>query len=56
MTRINISLDTLIPERFRRITRVGDIGKTLAGLEAARRVGFQRIKLNTRDPEAPQPR
>ena len=47
VTRINISLDTLIPERFRAITRVGEIGKTLGGLEEALRVGFQRIKLNT---------
>jgi len=47
VTRINISLDTLDPDRFRHITRVGRIEKTLNGLEAARRVGFQRIKLNT---------
>lgn len=47
VTRINISLDTLNPERFRRITRVGDIEKTLGGLDAALRTGFQRIKLNT---------
>ena len=47
VTRINISLDTLDPERFRRITRVGQIEKTLAGLDAAIAVGFKRIKLNT---------
>ena len=47
VTRINISLDTLRPERFRAITRVGEIDKTLRGLEAALRLGFQRLKLNT---------
>lgn len=47
VTRINVSLDTLIPERFRKITRLGRLDKTLAGLEAARAVGFQRIKLNS---------
>ncbi len=46
VTRINISLDTLDPERFRNITRIGQIERTLGGLEAAIRVGFQRIKLN----------
>jgi len=45
--RINISLDSLKPERFRRITRVGDLDRVLAGIEAARRAGFGRIKLNT---------
>ncbi len=47
VTRINISLDTLDSERFRKITRVGDIQKTLDGLDSALRVGFQKIKLNT---------
>jgi GTP 3',8-cyclase len=45
--RVNISLDTLRPERFRSITRVGQIEKTLAGLEAALGAGFRRIKLNS---------
>ncbi|MCC5857741.1 MAG: GTP 3',8-cyclase MoaA [Ectothiorhodospiraceae bacterium] len=45
--RINISLDSLHPQRFRRITRVGDLDKVLRGIEAARTAGFQRIKLNT---------
>lgn len=44
--RINISLDSLDPERFRRITRVGDLSKVLRGIEAAQRAGFARIKLN----------
>ncbi|MBK1722837.1 GTP 3',8-cyclase MoaA [Thiocystis violacea] len=46
VTRVNISLDSLQPQRFRRITRLGDIGKTLSGIEAAMRAGFRRIKLN----------
>jgi cyclic pyranopterin phosphate synthase len=44
--RINISLDSLRPERFREITRVGDLAAVLAGIEAARAAGFARIKLN----------
>jgi cyclic pyranopterin phosphate synthase len=44
--RINISLDSLNPERFREITRVGDLAQVLRGIEAARRAGFQRLKLN----------
>jgi len=32
---LNISLDTLDPERYHRITRVGDIRRVLAGIEAA---------------------
>jgi GTP 3',8-cyclase len=44
--RINVSLDSLDPDRFRRITRVGDLNKVLAGIEAARRSGFERLKLN----------
>jgi cyclic pyranopterin phosphate synthase len=44
--RINISLDSLDPDRFRRITRIGDLNKVLRGIEAARRVGFERLKLN----------
>jgi cyclic pyranopterin phosphate synthase len=47
VTRVNISLDTLDPGRFRAITRLGDIEKTLAGIEAARHAGFRRVKLNS---------
>jgi cyclic pyranopterin phosphate synthase len=45
--RINISLDSLDPERFKRITRLGDLDKVLAGIEAARAAGIRRIKLNS---------
>jgi len=44
--RINVSLDTLDPEKFRAITRWGDLGKVLAGIEAAKTAGLQ-IKINT---------
>jgi GTP 3',8-cyclase len=46
INRINISLDTLDPEKFRAITRWGDLGKVLAGIEAAQTAGLQ-IKINT---------
>lgn len=44
--RLNISLDTLRPERFRRMTRFGDLNKILRGIDAARQAGFARIKIN----------
>lgn len=47
LDRLNVSLDTLDPEKFRRITRIGELRDTLGGLDAARRAGFERIKLNT---------
>jgi len=47
VTRVNVSLDSLKPERFRAITRLGDLGKTLAGIDAAGGAGFQRVKLNS---------
>lgn len=46
VTRINISLDTLKPERFQQLTRLGDIGQVLGGIDAALAAGFERIKLN----------
>jgi cyclic pyranopterin phosphate synthase len=46
VTRLNISLDTLRADRFHQLTRLGDINKTLAGIDAALEAGFQRIKLN----------
>jgi len=47
VTRINISLDSLKPERFRAITRNGELSKTLAGIDAALALGFERVKLNS---------
>jgi len=44
--RINISLDSLDPETYRRLTRGGDLAPVIAGIEAARQAGFDPIKLN----------
>ena len=44
--RINISLDTLQADRFKAITRVGDLNKVLRGIQAAKQAGFDNIKLN----------
>lgn len=44
--RINISLDSLNAERFKQLTRIGDLSVVLDGIEAARDAGFKRIKLN----------
>lgn len=46
VTRVNISLDTLDTERFKAITRVGKLAKTLQGIDAALEAGFQSVKLN----------
>ncbi len=46
LQRVNISLDTLQAERFREITRNGDIGGVWAGIRAALRVGMKPIKIN----------
>ena len=46
LDRLNVSLDTLDPEKYRKITRIGSLSDTLAGLDAARSAGFTRIKLN----------
>lgn len=45
MRRINVSLDSLDPERFRMVTRRGDLAKVLGGIEAARQAGLE-IKIN----------
>ncbi len=45
--RLNISLDSLNAQRFRAITRNGDLQRVLDGIDAARHAGFARIKLNT---------
>ena len=44
--RVNVSLDTLDPDKFRQVTRWGDLGVVLAGLEAASAAGLK-IKINT---------
>lgn len=46
LRRINLSLDTLRPERFRRITRWGNLEDVLAGREAALAAGLRPVKIN----------
>lgn len=45
--RLNISLDTLRPDRFASMTRQGRLEDTLAGIRAAEDAGFQDLKVNT---------
>ena len=45
--RLNISLDTLKPERFREISRRGMLEEVLSGIRAAEDAGFRDLKLNT---------
>lgn len=45
--RINISLDSLQHERFRRLTRVGNLDNVLRGINAALAVDFDRVKINS---------
>jgi cyclic pyranopterin phosphate synthase len=45
--RINISVDSLDPARFKKITRTGELDKVLRGIQAAKLAGFENIKLNT---------
>lgn len=44
--RVNVSLDTLDPEKYRRITRGGCLEDALAGIQAARDAGLTPLKLN----------
>ncbi len=44
--RINISLDSLQQDKFRKMSRVGELSKVLAGIDTALDVGFDKIKLN----------
>lgn len=46
LTRINISLDSLQEERFKALTRTGDLSQVIAGIDAACDAGFKGIKLN----------
>ena len=44
--RLNLSLDTLDPEKYAYITRIGTLDTFKAGLEAALEAGFEKIKIN----------
>ena len=46
VTRVNISIDTMDPEKYKRITRGGDLNRVLAGIEAAKKAGLTPVKLN----------
>lgn len=45
--RINVSLDSLNPLRFKQLTRYGDLQKVRRGIDRAVKLGFAKIKLNT---------
>ncbi len=44
--RINISLDSLNADKFKRITRTGELSKVLQGIAVAKKIGFKKLKLN----------
>lgn len=44
--RVNISLDTTDPDRYKKITRGGDISKVFRGIQAARAAGLNPVKIN----------
>ncbi len=44
--RVNISLDTMNPEKYRKITRTGEINRVFKGIEAAKKAGLNPIKIN----------
>ncbi|MGC8916000.1 MAG: GTP 3',8-cyclase MoaA [Thermoanaerobaculum sp.] len=46
LSRVNVSLDTLDPERFRELTRGGEVEEVLAGIAAAKGAGLVPVKLN----------
>lgn len=46
VNRLNISLDTLLEEKYNNVTRCGNLKSVLRGIEAARNAGFEKIKIN----------
>ena len=46
LRRLNISLDTLDPDKFKELTRIGNLASVLSGIDAAIEQGFEKIKLN----------
>ncbi|HEV2295376.1 MAG TPA: GTP 3',8-cyclase MoaA [Tepidisphaeraceae bacterium] len=46
LDRVTVSIDSLQPDRFRRITRSGDLGAVLRGLDRAESVGLRSLKIN----------
>lgn len=47
LKRVNISLDTLSPDKFAKVTRGGQLSKVWLGIERAREAGFDPVKINT---------
>ena len=47
LTGVNVSLDTLKADKFRHITRLGELEDVLEGIEAARDAGLHPVKINT---------
>ena len=47
VNRLNISLDTLKSEKYREVTRCGELNEVLSGIDAAMKAGFDNIKINT---------
>ena len=45
--RLNISLDTLDANKFKELTRSGDLDQVLKGIRVARKTGFKRLKINS---------
>lgn len=46
LRRVNVSMDTLRPDRFRMITRLGHLDEVMAGIEAAEEAGLRPLKIN----------
>src|SRR5512141_2953561 len=46
LERVNVSVDTLDPDRFKRVTRWGHLDKVLAGIHAAETAGLTPLKIN----------
>ncbi len=46
VSRLNISLDSLNPRKFRQLTRFGNLDQVIAGIDSAVAAGFERIRIN----------
>ena len=46
LNRVNISMDTINPERYCQLTRIGDVQQVFKGIDAAQQVGLSPLKIN----------
>ena len=46
LERVNVSLDTLDPDRYRRVTRGGELARAIRGIRTARTAGLRPVRLN----------